>query len=55
MDKGYEKERFVNLSIKESVARIFEFSVKGYPDRNRWPYEKCLTFFKSMSSRQTND
>ena len=46
MDKGYEKERFVNLSIKESVARDFRVFSKKLSRSQSMALREMLDFFQ---------
>jgi len=46
MDKGYEKERFVNLSIKESVARDFKDFRKKLSRSQSMALREMLDFFQ---------
>ena len=46
MDKGYEKERFVNLSIKESVARDFKDFSKKLSRSQSMALREMLDFFQ---------
>ena len=46
MDKWYEKERFVNLSIKESVARDFRVFSKKLSRSQSMALREMLDFFQ---------
>lgn len=46
MDKGYEKERFVSISIKDSVAQKFKKFCKQYSKSQSMTLLDMIDFFK---------